>query len=250
MKKINKTLTPFKLEQIQTIFKNWVLLSYAIMMVTVLSCSPKLKPTVLQLTTRQAIIIQNKCIDHRISGLFGETGSIQCEDILLEYKFGQNIDQGPLSPKEEFNQLFKGYYYHKFFEKVYLDEKVHKLFIDSVQLIKLTPFQYDKEYLFNCPGCNAAASLKFKNKIYEIPYNSTIDPANDNQYLFTLDTFDIYERKIFLSKNPELSSGVYLSELKNKKSSSKLLITSIQSNEPDRLLQLFKKISLLKMQNY
>jgi len=230
----------------QITIKNGTWLYCAILMSIIWSCSPKIQPTVLQLTTRQAIVIQNKCLDHQISGLFGETGSVQCEDMLLEYIFGQNIDPGPLTPQEEFSQQFRGYYYQKFFEKVYLDEKVYKIFIDSVKLLAITPYSDTTDYLFNCASCNASARLKFKNKIYNIPYSSSVLFPSSGIYTFSVDTTGGYERKIFISKEPEIASGVFFKELKDKKSSSKLMISTAKSIDREKLLLLFRQIRVVK----
>lgn len=135
------------------------------------------------------------------------SGTLYCGQIILAYKKGSQASLGPLTREEKFALAFRGKYHTVFFEKLHIEEKLYKKFIDSVKIIKvLSKDQSDYKPFFPCSSCNYVAELNFGNKVIAYPFFETYMQDQEN-YLHNMNV-DRLQRKTYLTKNG-IGSGVF-----------------------------------------
>ncbi len=173
------------------------------------------------------------------------SGSITCSRHNFFYSFGEPAYFAPLTLKEEFILAFKGNYHAKFFEKIHIDPKVYRLFIDSVAVLGVERKTVNSEkMLLNCSVCNMEAKLLFRGNVYYYPYYINTISDISNSYLIESDTIRGYVRKLWFSLSDTLPSGLLLNPL-NKKEADKslMIITNKEKCTPEVKKLLYKIIS-------
>jgi hypothetical protein len=150
-------------------------------------------------------------------------GTIQCGTISLQYTKGIQAYSGPLTETEKFALAFKGKYHTVFFEKLHIDEKLYKMFIDSVDIIQVIPFAESTSKPFiPCTACNYMAELEFRNRSFSYPYFATPD-TQQQEGDFSIKIDGEFQRKFYLTRDG-LGSGIYFKHTKKKKQDQNLSI--------------------------
>jgi hypothetical protein len=135
------------------------------------------------------------------------SGTLYCGQMILVYKIGSMASFGPLTREEKFALAFRGKYNTVFFEKLHIEEKLYKKFIDSVEILQVLPKdQSAYKPFFPCSSCNYVAELKLNARIFAYPFYETYLQDEEN-YLHTVNANRL-QRKTFLTKNG-IGSGVY-----------------------------------------
>lgn len=192
------------------------------------------------------IINCDKLIHQPEKGIDSKIGTIICDNISLSYDYGLNSNSKPESMIESFSKSFYAYHYSKFFDAIFLDEKLRETFKDSVQITKVIKEIVDNKYIINCNECNATAYLIFNDITFLYPI--IINEKIVNNYRI----FDIshkrlngYYKKTYLTKE-DLTSGVYIAPLgkptKNRKKM-KLSVTTTQLPSP-LLIEILESIEM------
>jgi hypothetical protein len=175
------------LSRIKFIFLLGFILAYA--------CKTKLPKDISNSFENEYFHIQGvMCIDSLYSGIDCIVGGLDCNGIQLNYEISNAAYTGPQDLKELFKNNFKAYYYKKFFDELHMDQKVFKLFIDSVAINKVVPLDTMSKLMFECSNCNALATIIFKKKQFNFPFQTNekyiiaansykIEYKEDNGYL-------------------------------------------------------------------
>ena len=120
-------------------------------------------------------IIDKRCEIHPNGKKDTIRGSIQCDVDKYTYEYHENSYQGPLTGAEKFRYAFIGNYHNKFFDHIYIDTKLSAKYMDSVEILVIVQKnQFRGTYLFECKACNQVATLRFRKKVYNFPFFSTI----------------------------------------------------------------------------
>ena len=91
----------------------------------------------------------------------------QKDSIIIFY---ENNYPTPTPLEWSFRDAFNAYHFNKFFDQVFMDPKVKKIFRDSVQIMEVVPIPDIVAQNNECSNCNAVAKLKFKKKIFDYHY--------------------------------------------------------------------------------
>jgi hypothetical protein len=126
----------------------------------------------------------------------------------------------------DFLMAFRHYHFETFFDYVFLDKKVKRLYRDSITIDTMLTYQNNMSVVMPCFGCNVVAQITFRNQKYLVPhllnsqllqyfehYNQTFSPKS-NQHLTG-----------FTAKGDNLVSFIQTFDLSN------LLITEITWNK-------------------
>lgn len=146
---------------------------------------------------------------HTGDAVDSQIGEINCKDITFTYEFGRYGQRPPLSPEESYREFFDNYHYSKFFELTHVDQKVQKIFKDSVVIVKLhrgpkTNFTT----MFDCTTCNAIAELKFKGITWYFP--STVNERIfDIEHETTSQSNNYQVIKTYSTNGETLNAGIY-----------------------------------------
>ena len=166
-----------------------------------------------------------------------------CGNIALKYYYGKDIYSGPLTQEEEFRNAFRGNYHVKFFEKIHIDSKLNRMFIDSVQIKSIQPIgPGNPNLLFPCSSCNKVASLVFRKRNYFYPFY--LNYSERDYLMIQTDTIDGYYRKLFFSRSDSLLSGIYIAPLSKGKDINKLRIVTTDNKYSIDLENLLKTVRL------
>jgi hypothetical protein len=119
----------------------------------------------------------------------------------------------PISLTHQFRNAFYAYHYNSFFDKVYLDSKVKKIFRDSVTILDVVPKTTGLDLMFSCENCNVVATLKFKKKVFYFPVQMADNVLElSSQFTFNLDDPN---KTAFRSLNEDHKGGVYFGHSPN-----------------------------------
>ena len=179
-------------------------------------------------------------------GIDSKIGTIICDDISLSYDYGLYCNSKPESMIESFSKSFYAYHYSKFFDAIFLDEKLRETFKDSVQITKVIKEMVDDKYIINCNECNATAYLVFNDITFLYPFIMN-DKIVNNHRIFDIShtRLNDYYKKTYLTKE-DLTSGVYIAPLgkptKNRMKM-KLNVTTTQLPSP-LLIEILESIEL------
>ena len=171
-------------------------------------------------------------------GTDSKIGTIICDDISLSYDFGLYSNSKPESMIESFSKSFYAYHYSKFFDAIFIDEKMREAFKDSVQITKVVKEIVDEKYIVNCNDCNATVYLKFNDITFLYPFIVN-DKVVKNHMMFDIShkEFNDFYKKTYLTKE-DLSSGVYIAPLgKPSKNRKKKKLSVTTTHLPNPLLQ-------------
>lgn len=150
-------------------------------------------------------------------------GSIQCGTISLQYTKGIQAHSGPLTETEKFALAFKGKYHTVFFEKLHIDEKLYKMFIDSVDIVQVIPMSESSSKPFiPCTACNYMAELEFRKRSFSYPFFTTQDTENQEDD-FSVKLDGEFQRKFYVTHDG-LGSGIYFKHTNKKKQEQNLSI--------------------------
>ena len=138
-----------------------------------LACKPKMPYAENLGFENEFFRLQNaNCMDSLLPGIDGIVGELDCDDIKYNYEVAWAPYKGPESLKNSFKNSFNTYFYKKFFDEIYFDEKLQKLFLDSVQILDVYPTINPITPMFKCDNCNALAELKFKKRLFKFPFQT------------------------------------------------------------------------------
>jgi len=192
------------------------------------------------------IINCDKLIHLSGDGIDLKIGTIICDDISLSYDYGLFSNSKPESMIESFSKSFYAYHYSRFFDAIFIDEKLREAFKDSVQIEKVDNEIVDEKYIINCNDCNATAYLIFNDITFLYPFIVN-DKVVMNQRKFDIDRTVIsdYYKKIYITKEDQYS-GVYIAPLgKPTKNRKKRKLSVTTTHLPSlRLKKIFKSIEL------
>jgi hypothetical protein len=207
----------------------------------IVGCAKKSVP----FSTNGIFTIDMPCKISQTQGLDSEMGTINCDSVIFKYDYGKYGNPGPLNDVEQFKLAFRGKYHSVFFEKIHIDSKLYRLYMDSVQVVDVTALKdHNKTLLFDCSVCNRVATLKFRKAIYRFPF-FTDQNLSGSTHIFYLDTIGEYHRKIYLSQNGGVS-GLYLSPLENAKQGNKLSIQTTTNSSVEYLLKILQSVRLVQ----
>lgn len=169
----------------------------------ILACKPKMPYTENSGFENEYFRLQTtKCLDSLLPGIDGIVGELICNGIKYNYEVAWAPFIGPESLKNSFTNSFNAYFYKKFFDELYFDEKLHKLFLDSVQIIDVYPSINPNTSMFKCDNCNALAELIFKKRMFKFPFQTNRKFIEEyDVYEIKYDTIGDYIKKSFLLKN-------------------------------------------------
>lgn len=162
----------------------------------------------------------------------------------MAYDLGPYSAPGPLTPEETFRNEFDAYHHTKFFEKVMIDKKVYKIFLDSVKIVDVRAKTTDDELFFECDPCNAVAELVFKKRTFIYPTNMSDNLLNLDDITFKFEeidgiTYKIYQEK---GKSPALYATPTFNRFKKKKT---LSVTVVESDLTDEeIINLLQNIRI------
>jgi hypothetical protein len=209
------------------------------------SCSTKPFKGSRKTNVNNIFFIEAQCTFEDTEDKGAVTGTLLCGNIALKYYYGKDIYSGPLTQEEEFRNAFRGNYHIKFFEKIHIDAKLNRMFIDSVQIKSIQPIgPSNSNLLFPCSSCNKVASLVFRNRNYFYPVYSNNN--DQNNYQIKEDTIDGFHRKIFFDKTDSLSSGLYLRPISKSKNTKNLRILCFKNANKDLLTRLLESVRFTK----
>jgi hypothetical protein len=169
------------------------------------------------------------------------TGILQCKKIKYRYTYDYEVGEHPKSDFEAFRQDLRYNGYKKLLDYLNIDEKVHRLFIDSIRLISL----HDKaemstvKSIWTCQECNRLAIVSFKGKNYNYPYYSTIPLQRDQRVDFTMEEIDHRWRIFTYRDRSAYNNGIIIEPIKNAHAYKKLWIYGEQAF-PERFLATIK----------
>ncbi|MFZ1749645.1 MAG: hypothetical protein WAU01_05620 [Saprospiraceae bacterium] len=173
------------------------------------------------------------------------TGKILCTGHELRYHTGTGSDTGPFTELEEFRLAFKGNYFAKFFEKIYIDSKLYRMFRDSVEVLHVTSkSDFLKDGLFDCSVCDRVGVLSFRGRLYYYPYYIPKNIDELNSYQILTDTVDVYYRKIYIATFDSLSSGLYIKQIQAADSGFQMSITTNHHGDHAKTLELLKSVRI------
>jgi len=214
---------------------------FFLLFLVIVSCSKKL----LHQSSNEIFSIGVDCTFSKGDGTDALIGHVTCGNIHLDYDYSRYSPPGPLTDKEKFLFAFRGHHHTNFFERIYIDTKLSKYFIDSVQILAVSALtKSTSNLLFKCPTCNRVVNLEFRKKTYNYPWLD--DPTqNEHQfYDFYQDTLGDYNRKIYIGKTEKQQDGLYLEPLKNKKQGNKLAVFTSQNIDKQTILTLLRTIRI------
>jgi hypothetical protein len=218
---------------------------FYVLICSIISCSTKPSQGSRKTNVNNIFSIEGQCTFDSQEDKDAFTGNLWCGNIALKYNYSKESYSGPLTQEEEFGNAFKGNYYVKFFEKIHIDSKLNRMFIDSVMIKKIDPIESaNKALLFPCSSCNKVAALTFRNRMYFYPFYSNSNDSNN--YNIKVDTLEGHYRKIFFAKTDSLQSGVFLRPLSKNSNQKNLSIFSLKSTDVLVLEKMLKSVHLLQ----
>lgn len=179
-------------------------------------------------------------------GIDSVIGTIVCDEISLSYDFGIHSKSNPKSMIEYFSNSFYAYHYSKFFDAIFLDDKLREAFKDSVQISSVEKVIRDDKYIVECNDCDATAYLIFNGITFLYPFvmNENVI-RNHTLYDINISEKGDFYKKTYLSKN-DLSSGLYIGPLGNPRlnRNKKRLSITTEHNPTKKLLAILESIQL------
>jgi hypothetical protein len=173
-------------------------------------------------------------------GIDGGLGEIISNDIKINFDHSLAAYPGPQDEEEYFKTTFRNIFYIKYFDSIYVDKKVHKLFRDSVYLVNLKTVPLGS--IRSCKACNREAILSFKGRQKPYYYFVTDElKATLNEYEISNDTVNNVIVKTYKGKS---KSGAFLKEIGSNKQSPKLSLELVSGD-----FDTFKKGLLLQNKN-
>jgi len=210
-----------------------------------ISCSIKPSQDKLKTNVDDIFFIEGICTFDSAASMDSITGIIQCVDIVLRYNYSKFNSSGPVTEEEEFKNAFRGNYHVKFFEKIYMDSKLNRMFIDSVAIKNIQPIgQSNFNLLFPCSSCNKIALLTFRNRSYFYPFYS--NNSDTNNYQIKEDTINGYYRKLFYAMTDSFPSGLFFQPLNKSKDNNNLIIFSVNKPDINMLKRLLESVRLIQ----
>jgi hypothetical protein len=94
-----------------------------------------------------------------------------------------------LSPILDFNQAFRSYHYEFFFDFIFFDKKLRRLYRDSVKIDSVRLLTDNVKLILPCKGCNSYAGITFRGQHYLYPHSLPQDLVDIMQI------FDVYEKE-------------------------------------------------------
>lgn len=176
-----------------------------------------------------------------------QIGIVTCEDFTLSYDYGRYGYRGPKTLEESFEASFRAYHYTKFFELTHIDPKVQKLFIDSVQLLKVHKSEAIADStMFDCGTCNVSAELIFKQRTYFFPttMNEALVSGGENQGVEVVLT-PSQQTKLFVDGAGKQGAVIKLTNHGRKDDYLSVSVIATGKKEAD-IQKILKSIQLLK----
>lgn len=220
-------------------------ISFYVLTCFLISCSTKPSQGSRKTNVNNIFSIEGQCTFDSQEDKDAISGTLWCGNIALKYSYGKDSYSGPLTQEEEFANAFRGNYNVKFFEKIHIDSKLNRMFIDSVAIKKIDPIEFaNKALLFPCSSCNKVASLTFRNRMYFYPFYSNSNESNN--YNIKVDTLEGHYRKLFFGMTDSLHSGMLLRPTSKNSNLKNLSIFSQKSTDVHALEKLLKSVRFLQ----
>lgn len=211
------------------------------------SCSKKINEIV-KSDTALPFYIECESIQHTPkSGIDSKVGMLTCDNYTFQYDYGRYSSMQPISLFESFTKKFYAYHYSKFFEAIYVEEKLREPLKDSITILEVVNRRFEGKYIVDCTDCMATAKLSFADNVFLYAFNPSpkaIENENDFAIQIDFDENDYY-KKTFIS-NKENIHGVYIapsgnfnkSRMKNK------LVISTEGKISDPLQSILNSIHI------
>lgn len=214
-----------------------------IAMIIVASCSSsKMGQSGDKVSGNDLFTIGGDCQFKEGTGFDSKVGTVQCGDILFDFDYGKYANAGPITIEEGFMRAFNANYYAKFFEIIHIEAKLNGLFRDSVSIVNIVDKVEDTKTIFQCQVCTKVANLKFRGRTYGYPFQLNNEDPNLKHYDITTDTTDVYIRKIYMSNNDSLPSGLYLKSVDGKKDGKTLSLVTRNRVDSQNLRKLLTSV--------
>ncbi len=140
-------------------------------------------------------------------------GMLDCGCATFNYDYGKYSYEGPRTTKEEFRKAFDTYHHTKFFENM-LDPKVHKIFLDSVEVIQVRRKKETDPLMNDCSTCNATAVLTFMDDTYFYPFTLSEKQLDQDESNIEFSINGQYSHKLY--KDADGKSGLYITPVQNR----------------------------------
>ena len=75
------------------------------------------------------------------------------------------------SPALDYLFAFRSYHHTTFFEYIFLDKKLNRLYRDSIIVDTVYKYEGQKGLVYPCRGCNAVADIRFRLSSYLVPHS-------------------------------------------------------------------------------
>jgi len=173
------------------------------------------------------------------------SGELMNKDINFQYALNEEIEAFPESLEYLYLKSFRGYHYRKFFKELHVEPKLHKIFLDSIQLIQVDTIADGKTQgmLLSCNNCNVYADLKFKGKIFKYPLiisKEKVLVAQSYTFKQSLDNFPFITMMYWgLEESNKYYNGIYA--IRQYKGDIKKTLIH-QGSDSDRTNELSKRI--------
>lgn len=216
-------------------------------LILILSCNKSLKHAV---TKGSSLPFYIKCehLEHSPgNGIDSQVGTIKCDEYTLQYDYGRYSNSKPLSLYESFSKKFYAFHYSKFFEAIYVEEKLREPLKDSISIIEVVNQRYDGRYIVDCTDCTGSAKISFAKNEFLYAFNPN-KSVLENEKNYTLEVEKVekgYYKKTYYSHNDD-SHGVYLAPVGNfaKSRMKDKLSVSVDTAITDKLQQILHSIQL------
>jgi hypothetical protein len=219
--------------------------SLLIMMIIVTSCSSsKMGQSDDKVSSNDLFTISGDCNFNEGTGLDSKVGTVQCGNVIFHYDYGKYANAGPITIEEGFMRAFNANYYAKFFEIIHIEAKLNRLYRDSVSIVDIVDKSDNIKTIFQCQVCTKVANLKFRGRAYGYPFQLNNEDPNLKYYEISMDTSDLYIRKIYISNVDSLPSGLYLTNVGAKKNDKTLSIITRNRVDAKNLKELFTSVKL------
>lgn len=150
------------------------------------------------------------------SGMDSEIGTLICDNYTFQYDYGRYSNSQPISLYESFSKKFYAFHYSKFFEAIFVEEKVREVLKDSITILEVDNQRLEGKYIVDCTNCNATAKLSFADNTFLYAFNPSTKVI-DNEIDYSINIEELvngYYKKTFISKNENIQ-GVYIAPTGN-----------------------------------
>ncbi len=161
-----------------------------------------------------------------LHGIDGQAGEITGSNYKLTYDYSPFASNGPIDINEYFHNTFRSMYYLKFFDSIYIDKKVQKIYRDSVKVLSLKEVVPGTNK--RCFNCNYEAVLKFRTQVQPFYFFISADLYKE-LHEAQIEHLVVNNHKIKFYQGPEIS-GAFIQELNVEKQGNKLNLQLISGD--------------------